>query len=97
MTMSMMMMTNVMIEHFAHNGDLAPDACSVAYVFTCNLIFRSWVKFSTVLTIEGEHLDELGLANMSQENGSGSLRWVPLESNPEVLNRFMRKLGRAYY
>jgi len=30
---------------------------------------------------------------MSQENGSGNVRWVPLESNPEVLNRFMRKLG----
>jgi len=30
---------------------------------------------------------------MSQENGSGDVRWVPLESNPEVLNRFMRKLG----
>jgi len=30
---------------------------------------------------------------MSQENNGGSLRWVPLESNPEVLNKFIHKLG----
>jgi len=30
---------------------------------------------------------------MSGESTNGSMRWVPLESNPEVLNRFIHKLG----
>ena len=32
---------------------------------------------------------------MSQENNGGNMRWVPLESNPEVLNRFIHKLGES--
>lgn len=30
---------------------------------------------------------------MSDENNDGKLRWVPLESNPDVLNKFIHKLG----
>jgi len=30
---------------------------------------------------------------MTQENNGGNMRWVPLESNPEVLNKFIHKLG----